>query len=489
MTKLRTLIDTNVIIALEDDKKLEEEVTTFYREASKNSTLLIHPRIGEDIQRDKDAQRLEKTLSKVAKYETLEDPPRPTDEFLRRIGAKRNPHDLVDADLLYTVHKHCVNFLVTQDAEIHRWAKDLGLSEQVLRVPQAAAFFQQLSRRYVPRHSLVQHLPVHNLDISDRFFDSLRRSYGDSKFDDWFRRISREGRMCWAIVEGGAVRAICIYKEERDAADSPQIPLPTLKLATFKVDDALSGMKVAELMLKLAFQYGVKNHLESVYLTTYPANESLRYVIEDFGFCQVGTKGEELVYVKNLSQPANIPTAIPPLTYAILYYPLYLDGPEVRKFIVPIQPSYHDRLFPDCPGGRQMSLREFSEAIPEGNTIKKAYICKSKIRGIRPGDLLLFYRSHDRRELTTVGVVERAVRTKEPSEVAALVSNRTVYTYGEISHLASKGALAIIFRHHVNLAKPVPAQQLTEDYHVPGPIQSIREISHETYVKIAGAWK
>lgn len=483
MDRLRVLLDTNVIIALEDDRKLANEATTFYREASKYALLLFHPKTLEDIQRDKDHRRLEITLSKTSKYESLEDPPAPALQFLKQLGVDdTNPNDVVDANLLYALYRKSVNFLVTEDNGIIKWAKRLEIHEQVLTIVQASEMFSVLSKRKMPHQELVESKPVYNLNLQDHFFDSFRNSY--PKFDKWFDKISTQGRKSWVILEKGKIQAICIYNEERDKADSERIPLPTLKLNSFKVSDEYSGKKISELLLKMAFQYATENNLASIYLTTYPDRKALIYVIEDFGFIHVDEKIDELVYLKKMLKPAYIPDKITPVSYAIEFYPHFIDGLEIQKFIVPIKPEFHERLFPDYPGRERNNVSDISQLRPEGNTIKKAYICNSNSNKVNEGDILLFYRSHDLKEIQSIGIVEKTLRSSDFSEIAATVSNRTVYTLNEIKEMAARTALVIIFRHQQYLSKPISMSVLEEQLHIIGPIQSIRKINHQVYHQI-----
>ncbi len=487
MVKLRILFDTNVIIALEDDRKVDEVTGTFYREASKSSVFLVHPKSIDDINRDKNSLRLEKTLSKTLKYDTLENAPEPDQEFLDRIRVNVTPNDLVDSYLLYALYRKCVNFLITEDNGIRKKARVLGIQEQVLTIQQASELFSVLSRRVLPKHPFVQTLPVYSLDLQDSFFDSLRESYPE--FNDWFGRISAEGRRSWVLIDQKKIQAICIYNEEREHSDSSKIPLPTLKLNTFKVSERYSGKKISELLLKMAFQYVIDNNLKSLFLTTFPENISLRYVIEDFGLMDIGRKGREIIFVKTMIIPSQVPEGMTAVSYAIKFYPNFLDDPGIRKFLVPIQPVFHDRLFPDCPGQQHTSPLDLTQLAPEGNTIKKAYICNSNTNKIREGDLLLFYRSHDRKEVTSIGIVEKTIRTNNPLEIASVVSNRTVYNLEEIKQLASRTALVLIFRHLKYLDEAVKMEQLEKKYKIRGPIQSIREITHNEYKEIVGDTK
>jgi hypothetical protein len=479
---MRTLIDTNIIIPLEDDSILESRFADFCREASKTSDLIIHPASKLDIDRDKNEERKKIILSKISKYQELEKPPEPKKDFLTELSVDKDPNNIVDAKLLYSVFRNSVNFLVTEDKGIHKKAIKLSINERVLTIDQALTLFSRLVDREIPTHTLINHIPAYNLNITDPFFDSLRDDYGINKFNIWFEKICREGRNCWALIDD-KILAVNIYKEESEP-DSKDIPAPSLKLSTFKVSEMVAGRKIGELMLKLSFNYAIRNNLKSIYLTLYPVKQQpLISLLEDFGFKNIGKKGEEVMMMKTMYPPSDISKEIDSLRYAIDYYPFYQDHGSVDKFIVPIVPEYHDKLFPDCLS-RQTRMEEFSEICPEGNTIKKAYICNSKIRKIKTGDVLLFYRSRDRKEVTSIGIVENIEISDNPSTIATIVSNRTVYSIDEISELASKNALIIIFRHMSNFNSPISSYTLQETCEVQGPIQSIRQVSDEDYHKI-----
>ena len=102
---------------------------------------------------------------------------------------------------------------------------------------------------------------VRNLDVDDPFFDLLKEDYEDIAFRDWFKRISIEGRKCWVYHEDSNIKTLLILKEENELIETiPPIPAAErLKIATLKVD--LSGYKLGELLLKMAFQYCIDNHI------------------------------------------------------------------------------------------------------------------------------------------------------------------------------------------------------------------------------------
>jgi len=69
------------------------------------------------------------------------------------------------------------------------------------------------------------------------------------------------------------------------------------------------------------------------------------------------------------------------------------------KFLVPIRPDYHERMFLGFK--QQLTLPEMlGELEIPGNAIDKAYLSNFIIRKIQQGDLILFYRSQDIQKIT-----------------------------------------------------------------------------------------
>jgi hypothetical protein len=110
-----------------------------------------------------------------------------------------------------------------------------------------------------------------------------------------------------------------------------------------------------------------------------------------------------------------------------------------------------------------------------GNSIRKAYLCRAKIRGIAPGDVLSFYRSKDVRGLTILAVVEGVLRSNNPEEIASFVGKRTVYPYSEIAELAVKEVISILFRQVRLLTPSIRLEELQANGVLSGAPQSITE--------------
>ena len=339
----------------------------------------------------------------------------------------------------------------------------------------------------------IRTVPMHNIDPTIPFFDSLRESYAE--FDGWYSRVAQEGREAWIVSHdsgafGGLVapRALVIYKEESDPAlDEGTIPGKGLKLSTFKVGEEIRGRKIGELFLKTAMAHAQRRGLAFVFVTMRPEKREHNHLEDlcvDFGFQKRGTYQGDNVFVKE--QPSSPPPIgeLDALEYHRRRYPFFFAGDGVGKFMVPIRPEYHDILFPEAQS--QLSLDAFPPGSA-GNAIKKAYLCRAQIRQIKPGGILLFYRSGDRQAVATVGVVERAEIMTNCDDIMSVVSKRTVYSYNEVKQVFGEGAtLVLLFRVARHLEKnEVGYERLKELGVVSGPIQSIQEIRHPKFLEIA----
>ncbi|MDP3103481.1 MAG: hypothetical protein Q8M95_02615 [Candidatus Methanoperedens sp.] len=272
-----------------------------------------------------------------------------------------------------------------------------------------------------------------------------------------------------------------LKEEDEPIETSPQIPARRrLKIATMKVD--ISGFKLGELFLKMAFQFCINNQILEAYLTHFRKEDDvLINLIENYGFESVGflKKNNEEVFLKKL---IPIEKNLSPVETSKKYYPSFRDSPYVRKFLVPIIPDFHDRLFPDF-SQRQMKITDYSEINIPGNAIKKAYLSHSPIKKIRAGDIVLFYRSSDIKAVTAIGVVDQEpLHLNKAEEVVRIVGKRTVYLEKEIKEMAQKPVFVTMFRHHLFLPNLLNLNYLRKN-DIPVP-QSIIEITHKQYLAI-----
>jgi hypothetical protein len=481
------LIDTNIFIHRENYHQVPETIQKLSRTLTiLKIEVLIHPESIGEIKRDPNEERKEIALSKIYTYPALESPPDMSldIEFLRKIGLSSGTHDIVDNALLYAVYRDAVDFLISEDKEIHSKALKLNLKDRVFSSDEALSIFEKNLPRPKIRHPpALREEYVHNLDVNDSFFDSIKAEYHG--FEGWFKKISREGRKCWVHFENKHIDALLIYKVEDEAINSiPQLPLKKrLKLCTFKATPI--GQKIGELFIKLAVIYCVQNDINEMYLTHFPKKDDyLVDLIVRYGFFQVAAKDGEDVYLKKLIPTQEETKPLRPVEISEIFYPSFYDGVSVRKFIVPIRPEYHDRLFTDYKGRQTTLLEHAGEFIIEGNTISKAYLCHSRVRRISEGDILLFYRSKTK-ELTTLGVVEDSYRNvRESDKIVRIVGKRTVYSLDEINKIVEKPTLVLLFNWHFYFPIPLKLDLLKKRRILAEAPQTITKIDHKKYLQI-----
>lgn len=488
---MNVLIDTNILIPLEDTARtLDPALAEMRRMSEQNGhTLYVHPSQAEDIRRDKDEQRRDIVLSRLRQYQAIPSPPELSSEKLLEYGWRQNSdNDRIDNLLLHALCRGAVHFLVTNDKDLHKKARQAQVQEQVHRLDQFLAFLKSQTATEQPPPFGIQERFLHEFDVNQPFFDSLRDGYDG--FNKWYRGVAADHRKAWCVHNDGAVHAICIYKQEEHPKivdDGSPLDGYALKLCTFKVGESVRGRKLGERLLFSAFKYAVEHEIPYVYLHTYgKEHEMLVSLCQDYGFEFAGKyQGRDDVYIKTMSEPHAIPPDMAPLTYAMQYYPHYLDADEVSKFIIPIKPEYHNDLFADTSdNARGLFAHDPSQYSPQANTIKKAYICHANTTQIQPGDLLLFYRTHDRKSVECIGVVEQTYRGREVGKVLPLVSKRTVYSRAEVEEWLRRETLVILFR-FIRSFPPVSQSAITRSG-IQGPIQSIRKITHEQYLQCFG---
>ena len=212
---MNILIDTNILIPLEDTGRvLDPSLAEMCRLADQHGHILYtHPSQEEDILRDSNEARKNIVLSRVKQYQSIPFPPQITaDDLLRYDWKQNNDNDHVDNLLLHALCRGAVHFLVTGDKEIHKKAKQANVQEQVHRIDQFLAFLKSQNKDEQPPPFGIQERYLHQFDVTQPFFDSLREGY--DQFNEWYLKSARNQRKAWCISDNGVVHAICIYKIE-----------------------------------------------------------------------------------------------------------------------------------------------------------------------------------------------------------------------------------------------------------------------------------
>jgi len=383
-----------------------------------------------------------------------------------------------------------IDFLVTEDRDLHKDASTKDLDDRVLLVEEALQIFNS----YINKDTKIVPLPlkrklVRDLNYDDHIFDTLKEEYKPG-FEDWFKKISTEGRKSWVYYrKDGTIGAILIYKLETESIEDSKSHLPErerLKVSMLKV--TYIEHKIGELFIKMAVDVSVKNSVDEIYLTHFTKpNDPLAKLISEYGFNKIAVKNNgEDIFVKKLMVEGDEAKRLSPIEISKIFYPSFYDGDHVKKFVVPILPEYHNKLFTDF-SRRQITLPEYAdEFVVEGNTIKKAYLSHSNIKRMRRGDLILFYRSEDEQAITSLGVVE-AVYTgvEDAGQILQLVGKRTVFSREEINKWVERSPVSIfLFRHHFHLMRSVDLDRLIDGQVIKAAPQSVMAISSEKYAQI-----
>jgi hypothetical protein len=273
---MRILIDTNIIIEREDNHILSEGFQQLQRAISDvGAKVVVHPLSKEEICKDPDKDRQKISLSKINTYSVVEQPPTPiADEvFYKIVGPDKRNNDFVDNSLLYCIVKDAVDFLITEDKQIHVKAQRIGIRDRVFSISECFDYLEALSIKGSEKISIpLKETPTYNLDFNDTFFDSLKNDY--SGFETWWKKISTEGRKALVYLDHeNKIRSLLITKIETESiGNNPELPAKRrLKICTLKV--VQYGSKVGELFLKIAFDIAWKNGVEEVYLTHFPEAE------------------------------------------------------------------------------------------------------------------------------------------------------------------------------------------------------------------------
>ncbi len=476
------LIDTNIIINLEDNKEIDKPYADLSRICNQfGITLYSHEASRDDVERDKDPERKKVSLSKLAKHPCIRRTPTSKADKESKFGPIKSKNDDVDTDLLVSLDLGIADLLVTNDRALINRVSGTSLAARVLTLPETVTRLQSLYGSLSSDFKHVQDRTCNQFNLNDPFFKSLGADYPE--FFEWYHSCMSKQRDCWVIMQQSGIGGMIIYKPESrssagDAKELDQLGVPgdkVLKLCLFKVDQNISGEKFGEQLLKKGMDYAYRNNFDSLYLTVFPKHQTLISLLGKFGFEKCGTKGSEDVYFKK-SKVLLLNPHPSGFEFHKTFWPCISIGTS-SVYLVPVQPQFHDRLFPEAArryAPSQMTL--FEDALPKtpGNAIRKVYVCNAPALCLEPGSILLFYRSRDS-EITSVGVLEQYSAANDLVELQSLVGNRSVYTGQE---LASKvggriQARAMNFYYAKDLRTPVPLSALRK-LHIAQPQSIVR---------------
>lgn len=491
------LIDTNIIIGLEDNHAVQPAYAAFSQLAARHKVdVFVHDAAKDDIERDKDPERKKISLSKLGKFQPLQKVKGLTKTHLEtEFGTLKKHNDIVDATLLHAVKIGAADFLVTQDQGLHERANrhSTDLARRVLFVADAA---QLISTTFEPKQvpiRYVEEVSAHTISIDDKFFDSLREGYGDLTFNKWWKdKCIGERRPCWVVYDGDSLAGLIVRKDEsaQDTDATNKVP-NILKICTFKVNPENRGVKLGELLLKQALWFAQSNGYDLAYLTAYKEQTALLNLLQYYGFEHTATKGDgELIYERKFSRGLLLPQAGETIFESDrLNYPRFITGNNVRGFGIPIQEDYHDTLYPDLRNPLQQDM--FEDAVigsgirRPGNTIRKVYLCRAASNLAEPGSLLFFYKSKSKnppsQAITAVGILEEVAVAESTRQLMQMTGGRSVYSEAELENWGATPDTPVKVINYLLIAyidPPISLAELKSNGVVTGkqPPQSIYEL-------------
>jgi ribosomal protein S18 acetylase RimI-like enzyme len=511
MSGRKLLIDTNVFIGLEDERKVAPEFATLQQLCAQHGVrIFIHERAADDIRRDRDAKRRAISLSKIRKFEQLKrvsEPPKA--DLEAKFGAMPKPNDEVDVALLHALDINAVDFLVTQDLGIHTRARraSLALGNRVLTVSDAVAWLRATFESLQVRLPLVEELEAHSVPRTDEIFESLCEGYPG--FDEWWRtKCVADHRLCWVVWIDGEIAGLVVRKEETHAqAGTRHLGPKILKVCTFKVKPKFRGEKLGELLLKQILWFAQKNAFDLVYLTTFDNQTVLIEVLQYYGFAMTGVNRlGEGIYEKALPRDRLVPETNANLfDLARLNYPRFTARSPATAFCIPIQSEFHDILFPELAAKVLFDL--FAEAGLDrgdkatrrpGNTIRKVYLCRAMTQQLRSGSVVLFYRSYSpgyvaSQSITSVGVVEAMYQAKSLDDLVRLTGKRSVYSEAKLAAFEATAHRPVKVIDFLLIGHIDPAMKLDDLKRMGvfrgGPPQSISQLTEDRFEPVRDRMK
>ncbi|MBR3153033.1 MAG: EVE domain-containing protein [Clostridia bacterium] len=480
--KEKILLDTNMMIYLLDDHILDEKISKLTKILydSDKYIIAIHPNTIVEAGKIKDQNKKDIFISKLGVYKIIDNPPRATEDFNKQVGFK-NKNDLIDNEMLYAVIRNCVSYFITNDKELLKKAEILKLNDRVLSIDNAINKFKQEEKVIIETPVFIKKEYLYNMDLNDGFFTTLRFDY--KGFDNWFIKKQRNEEMAYVTTtRDNKVTSFLMLKEEDEnedysAFEKPFKPAKRIKVSTFKVSD--TGKKIGECFIKIMVNEAIQKNVDEIYVTTFEKQESLIYLLEQYGFNLFTYKNtiksddtieREAIFVKNIKDKSQYP---------------FVQIKEQRIFVFPVIPKYHKLLFEDAEGSYQISIDDTQGKNTSANAIKKAFISNAKIKKIKPGDIVLFYSSYNKKAITTLGIVETTWNEFESQEeIFNIVRKRTAYDKEELKYVTKLDSLVIMFKHYITFKNPITYDFLYNNGIVNGYIRRPISIAREDFEKI-----
>ncbi len=490
---MRVLLDTNIIIHREASRLINRDIGVLFNWLDRlHYSKCVHPLTALELNRHVDSQTVKTMSIKLGNYQILKTEA-PLHDEVKKVGLKvyTTSNDKDDTRLLNELYCDRVDLLISEDKKIHTKAGLLGISDRVFRIESFLEKVLSENPEFIDYKVLsVKKEYFGKIDLKDHFFDSFREDYVG--FDKWFnKKADNEAYICYDNLVLSAFLFLKVEDEKESYVDiNPSFtPKKRLKIGTFKVTS--NGIKLGERFLKIIFDNARQYKVDEIYVTIFDKrSEQSRLIalLEQWGFSYHGLKqsqsGEEKVYVRNFSKQSNREN--PKLTYPFL-------SRESDVYIVPIYPEYHTELFPDSIL-RTEDKEDFLDNEPHRNAISKSYISHSRVRNLKRGDIIVFYRTGGIYQgvATTIGIVEDVfTEIKDENELVGLCRKRTILKEEELkkwwNRYKTNKPFVVNFLYTYSFKRRPNLKQLIELNVIPDISdmpRGFRQISWEVFTKL-----
>jgi len=310
-------------------------------------------------------------------------------------------------------------------------------------------------------------------ELSEDFFDSLKDDYAG--FAKWYIKKISAGEKAYTFR--GSKRRLdgFLYLKSESESEGIDPILPDgkrLKIGTLKIN--AHGTRLGERFIKKAFDHAISEKVKFIYVTVFAKHKSLVDLFLRYGFTFHGYKdtddGREEVFVKNLTPLVGSPVK---------------DFPKLalknkRYFLLAIYPEYHSSFLPESILKNE-SL-DILEDVSHTNSIHKIYISGiARAKQMRPGDIIVIYRTTDRpghakfrSVATSIVVVEEVRQIKSfatEGEFVKYTKPYSVFTREKLKdYFTNRGKYYIIkFTYNAALAARIIRGRLIDECGISAP--------------------
>lgn len=292
------------------------------------------------------------------------------------------------------------------------------------------------------------HLGFREINLSDRFFDSLKEDYED--FENWYgkKQANHEDAYVQYDKDNNLQGFLYIKMEEEKIVKDviPNIEAERImKVGTFKID--AHGTRMGEQFLKVLFDYAIDNNADVCYVTIFEKYRGLIELISRYGFKEWGIKEKggktEKVFLRNMR---------------LIVGDIFEDYPLVtcrgsHKYLLSVYPKYHSKLFPESILTNES--RNIIKDISYTNSIQKNYVCSIQgVEDLEKGDLIVMYRTAESGRSAEYSAVATTVCTVTDvrqqdsfysfEDFYSFTSRYTVFDREDLEYWYRRGGLKVI---------------------------------------------